>query len=106
VPPASTLSNAPRTRLIVSERLLPVGLAAAFLLLVVVALAVGLGAAQIELPTVGRALFAYDETAIEQVIIRTVRLSRVVAGVLIGAALAGHGANGTGPNDQEIKAKA
>ncbi len=91
--PTSFTPVGPRTRLITSEAWLPVGLAAAcLLLLAVVAVAIGLGAADINLSTVGQALFNYDATAIEQVIIRTVRLPRVVAGVLIGAALAVAGA--------------
>lgn len=67
-------------------------MAAGLLLLATVAVAVGLGAADIDLPTVGRALLAYDETAIDQVIIRTVRLPRVAAGLLVGAGLAVAGA--------------
>ncbi len=69
------------------------GLAVGLLILgVVVAVAIGLGAAEIDLVTVGKAIFSYDAADIEQVIIRTVRLPRVVAGVIIGAGLAAAGA--------------
>ncbi len=73
--------------------MLKVGLAVGLLILgVVVAVAIGLGAAEIDLGTVGKAIFSYDAADIEQVIIRTVRLPRVVAGVIIGAGLAAAGA--------------
>lgn len=82
-----------RDRLIGSTAMLPAGLVVALLLLALaVAVAVGLGAAEIDLATVGRALVAYDPGQIEQVIIRTVRLPRVVAGLLVGAGLAAAGA--------------
>lgn len=82
-----------KTRLIGSAAMLPVGLLVALLLLALAAaVAVGLGAAEIDLGTVSRALVAYDSGQIEQVIIRTVRLPRVVAGLLVGAGLAAAGA--------------
>lgn len=81
------------TRLIGPASLLPVGLAAGLLALVaVVAVAIGLGAAEIDLATVAQALVAYDAGDIDQVIIRTVRLPRVIAGLIIGAGLAAAGA--------------
>jgi len=72
--------------------MLPVGLIVALLLLALaIIVAVGLGAADVDLATIGRAIIAYDPTQIDQVIIRTVRLPRVVAGVLVGAGLAAAG---------------
>ncbi|PID84933.1 MAG: iron ABC transporter permease [Chloroflexi bacterium] len=82
-----------KTRLIGSAKLLPVGLFIAVILLILgVVVSVTLGAAEISAATVYEALFQYDETQFEHLIIRTVRLPRVVAGVIIGVGLAVAGA--------------
>ncbi|NDJ34585.1 MAG: iron ABC transporter permease, partial [Chloroflexi bacterium] len=51
-----------------------------------------LGAAEITPATVMDSLFAYDNTQFDHLVIRTVRLPRVVAGVFVGASLAVAGA--------------
>lgn len=82
-----------RTRLIGSAVHLPVGLLLGLgLLLLGIATSVALGAAQIELRTVFEAIFQYDDTVFNHLIIRTVRLPRVIAGLIIGAGLAVAGA--------------
>ena len=82
-PPRST--SAPR----LSKWLgLPLGLG---LLLACLALSITLGAADISVGTVFAALFAFDGS-FDHLIIRTVRLPRVLAGVVVGAALAVAGA--------------
>ena len=82
-----------RTRLIGPAALLPVGLLAGVLLLVLVlAISITQGAAELSLDTVYRALFAYDATVYDHLIMRTVRMPRVVAGVIVGAGLAAAGA--------------
>jgi iron complex transport system permease protein len=82
-----------RTRLIGPAALLPVGLLAGVMLLaLVLAISITQGAAELSLDTVYRALFAYDATVYDHLIIRTVRLPRVVAGAIIGAGLATAGA--------------
>ncbi len=89
----TALTKEKQPRLIGPAALLPVGLVVGVvLLLAAVAVAVALGAAEIDLGTVWRSLVAYDSGQIDQVIIRTVRLPRVVAGVLVGAGLAAAGA--------------
>ncbi len=67
---------------------LPLGLG---LLLVCLALSITLGAADISVRTVYAALFQFDES-FDHLIIRTVRLPRVLAGAIVGAALAVAGA--------------
>ena len=90
--PTSTLSKK-QTRLIGSAALLPVGLVIGLGLLAAGgAVSITLGAAQIEVSTIYEALFQYDETLFDHLIIRTVRLPRVIAGVIIGAGLAVAGA--------------
>lgn len=82
-----------RTRLIGPAALLPVGLLVAVILLaLLLAISITQGAAALSLDTVTDALFAYDATLFDHLIIRTVRLPRVVAGVIIGAGLAVAGA--------------
>lgn len=82
-----------RTRLIGSAVHLPVGLLLGLgLLLLGIATSVALGAAQIELRTVFEAIFQYEDTVFNHLIIRTVRLPRVIAGLIIGAGLAVAGA--------------
>lgn len=81
------------TRLIASSSLLPAGLLiAAVALVVVFCVSIAIGAAEIKLATVFDALLRYDATSMEHLIIRTVRLPRVVAGVIVGAGLAVAGA--------------
>lgn len=82
-----------KRRLIGPAALLPVGLLVGSVLLVVsLAVSVTLGAAEIDVGTVFAAVFRYDETLFNHLIIRTVRLPRIVAGVMIGSALAVAGA--------------
>lgn len=89
---ASSISKN-KTRLIGPAALLPVGLLAAMaLLLLILVASVALGAAEIKVETVLDALFRYDPTSFDHLIIRTVRLPRVMAGVIIGAGLAVAGA--------------
>lgn len=82
-----------RTRLIGPAALLPVGLLIAIVILVIgMAISITLGAADINVGTVYEALFQYDDTQFDHLIIRTVRLPRVVAGIIIGFGLAVAGA--------------
>ncbi len=67
---------------------LPLGLG---LLLACLAFSITLGAADISVRTVYAALFAFDES-FDHLIIRTVRLPRILAGAVVGAALAVAGA--------------
>ena len=67
---------------------LPLGLA---LLLACLAFSITLGAADISVSTVYAALFQFDES-FDHLVIRTVRLPRVLAGAVVGAALAVAGA--------------
>ncbi len=90
---ASATAKHNSQRLLGTAARLPLGLLAAVLLLLVLLLiSMGVGAADIDARTVYQALFAFDETAFDHLIIRTVRLPRVLAGVVIGAALAIAGA--------------
>lgn len=91
---AASLSPAQsRTRLIGPAALLPVGLLlVAALLVVALLVSIALGAAEIDARTVYDAIFRYDETTFSHLIIRTVRLPRVLAGVVVGAGLAVAGA--------------
>lgn len=82
-----------KTRLIGPAALLPVGLlVAAALLALVLAVSVTVGAAELRVSTVYEAIFHYDEALFDHLIIHTVRLPRVVAGVIIGIGLAVAGA--------------
>ena len=88
-----TATNVNTRRLIGPAALLPVGLLAAIVLAaIIVAFSVTQGSAEINLETVRQALFAPDATEFDHLIIRTVRLPRVVAGVIVGAGLAVAGA--------------
>lgn len=62
------------------------------LLILSLLVSITLGAADIDARTVYQALFAFDATSFDHLIIRTVRLPRVLAGVIVGAALAIAGA--------------
>jgi iron complex transport system permease protein len=82
-----------RTRLIGSAAFLPLGLLITIAMLIgSLILSIGLGAADIDVETVLSSLFRFDETNFNQLVIRTVRLPRVLAGVAIGAGLAVAGA--------------
>lgn len=81
------------TRLLSSRTLLLPGLLVACLLLLVCLLwSITLGAADITPQVVFEALFNFDETLFDHLIIQTVRLPRVLAGALVGAGLAVAGA--------------
>ena len=82
-----------RSATAVRQAALGVGLLAAIGLLVLVALmSVGVGAKSIPLGTVLDALFDYDPTNNDHLIIRSLRVPRTCVGLLVGAAL---GAGGT-----------
>ncbi len=88
-----TSASVNRTRLIGPAAFLFTGLLISLaLLLLGLAVSITLGAAEITVGTVFQALFQYDETLFDHLIIRTVRLPRVLAGVLIGVGLAVAGA--------------
>lgn len=72
--------------------LLPVLLALAGLLVLALLWSITLGAAEITADVVYEALFRFDETEFNHLIIQTVRLPRVLAGAVVGAALAVAGA--------------
>jgi iron complex transport system permease protein len=77
------------TRILGSRALLLPGLIGGLMLLIVCILwSITLGAADIDTKTVYDALFAFDETSFPHLIIQTVRLPRVLAGIIVGAALA------------------
>ncbi len=81
------------TRILGSRAWLLPGLFLCLLLLGVLLLwSITLGAADITPQVVYTALFHYDATQFDQLIIQTVRLPRVLAGVIVGAALAVAGA--------------
>lgn len=81
------------SRILGSRALLLPGLLVGLLLLIALLLwSITLGAAEITPQVVYTALFNYDATQYDQLIIQTVRLPRVVAGVIVGAALAVAGA--------------
>ncbi|HML20302.1 MAG TPA: iron ABC transporter permease [Aggregatilinea sp.] len=81
------------TRLLGRRSLLLPGLAvAAGLLVLCLVWSITLGAADIKPETVFNALLHYDSTQFEHLIIRTVRLPRVLSGVVVGAGLAAAGA--------------
>jgi iron complex transport system permease protein len=65
---------------------------AAGLLVLCLVWSITLGAADIKPETVFNALLHYDSTQFEHLIIRTVRLPRVLSGVVVGAGLAAAGA--------------
>lgn len=81
------------SRILGSRALLLPGLLVGLLLLIALLLwSITLGAAEITPQVVYTALFNYDPAQYDQLIIQTVRLPRVVAGVIVGAALAVAGA--------------
>lgn len=81
------------TRILGSRALLLPGLlVVGVLLLVCVVWSITLGAADITPQVVYTALFDFDETNFDHLIIQTVRLPRVLAGVIVGASLAVAGA--------------
>ncbi|MEB3357715.1 MAG: iron ABC transporter permease [Synechococcales bacterium] len=76
-----------------SPSLLFLGLVIGAILLILCLFAsIGLGAAEITPSEVGQALFAFDETSTEHLIIRTVRLPRSLIAVLVGSGMAIAGA--------------
>ncbi|NEQ95446.1 MAG: iron ABC transporter permease [Cyanothece sp. SIO2G6] len=76
-----------------SPSLLLAGLAIGLLVLLLCLFAsIGLGAADITPPEVWNALFAFDESSTNHLIIRTVRLPRSLIAVLVGGAMAIAGA--------------
>lgn len=89
----TAVSSHAKTRLIGPAALLPVGLLVAVALLaLVLAVSITVGAAELRVSTVYEAIFHYDEALFDHLIIHTVRLPRVVAGVIIGIGLAVAGA--------------
>jgi iron complex transport system permease protein len=81
------------TRFLGSRALLLPGLLVCGALLIACLLwSITLGAADITPDVVYEALFAFDETNFDHLIIQTVRLPRVLAGIVVGAALAVAGA--------------
>ncbi len=81
------------TRILGRRALLLPGLLICLAMLVACLLwSITLGAAEITPSVVYAALFAYDETNFDHLIIQTVRLPRVLAGIIVGAALAVAGA--------------
>ena len=90
---APTQSVTPSTRILGRRSLLLPGLLLCLVLLVVCLLwSITLGAANINTQVVYQALFKYDPTNFDHVIIQTVRLPRVLSGVIVGASLAVAGA--------------
>lgn len=82
-----------KTRLLNPPSLLPVSLVFGLILLFfILAVSITLGAAEITVKTVYEALFTFDPASFDHLIIRTIRLPRVLAGVLIGIGLAVSGA--------------
>jgi iron complex transport system permease protein len=80
-------------RILDSRALKLPGLLFCFTLLILCLLwSITLGAAEIDSQVVYEALFNYDETNFEHLIIQTVRFPRVLSGVIVGAALAVAGA--------------
>ncbi|GIL09338.1 MAG: siderophore ABC transporter permease [Chloroflexota bacterium] len=90
---AQTQSVTATTRILGSRALLLPGLLVCALLLVLGVLwSITLGAAEIDPQVVYAALFNYDSANFNHLIIQTVRLPRVLAGIIVGAALAVAGA--------------
>ncbi len=82
-----------QARLISKSTFLPIGLLVGMGLLTIgLAISITLGAADIGIRTVYEAIFQFDETVFNHLIIRTVRLPRVLSGAIIGLALAIAGA--------------
>jgi iron complex transport system permease protein len=90
---SQTQSVTPSTRILGSRTLLLPGLLLCLVLLVLCVLwSITLGAAEINTQVVYDALVHYDDTNFDHLIIQTVRLPRVLAGVIVGASLAVAGA--------------
>lgn len=86
-------SRSSNKRFITSRRLLLPGLFACVVILIILLIAsIQLGAADISSQTVFDALFEFDDSSFDHLVIRTVRLPRVVAGIFVGASLAMAGA--------------
>ena len=89
----TTGSGSNTARLLVSRKLLLPGIGVVVLSLVFcLVLSIMLGAADITPSVVFEAIFNFDSTQFDHLIIRTVRLPRVLAGALVGAGLAVAGA--------------
>lgn len=90
---AQTQSITPTTRILGSRTLLLPGLLICVLLLALSVLwSITLGAAEIDTQVVYTALFQYDDTNFDHLIIQTVRFPRVLSGIIVGASLAVSGA--------------
>jgi iron complex transport system permease protein len=90
---AQTQSVSPVNRILASRFLLLPGLVVCLALLIMSLLwSITLGAAEIDAQVVYDALFDFDETEFDHLIIQTVRLPRVLSGVIVGASLAVAGA--------------
>src|SRR5690349_3187152 len=90
---SQTQSVTPSTRILGSRTLLLPGLLFCLVLLILCGLwSITLGAAEINTQVVYEALVHYDDTNFDHLIIQTVRLPRVLAGVMVGASLAVAGA--------------
>jgi iron complex transport system permease protein len=83
--PPSAVESRPLAALVVAGT-------AAGALLIGMFLSVSVGAADIDIGTVWRSVFAYNAESTDQYIIHDIRLPRVVAGVLVGACFAVAGA--------------
>ena len=86
-------SNISGTRFLQSRTILLPGLiiGIAFVALMLVG-SIMVGAAEISPSTVLEAIFEFDETSFDHLVIQTVRLPRVLAGVIVGASIAVAGA--------------
>lgn len=90
---AAKTASSNTTRILGSRALLLPGLLLCLVLLVLCLLwSITLGAADISPETVYTALFNFDSTSFQHLIIQTVRLPRVLSGVIVGASLAVAGA--------------
>jgi iron complex transport system permease protein len=85
----TTQQQKARLHLLDSRPALLTGLGVGSLLvLILLVSSITVGAADISTDTVLAALFSYDDTLFEHLVIRTVRLPRVLAGAVVGAGLA------------------
>lgn len=88
-----TASAVPSKRFLQSRTVLLPGLVVCLILGVVMLIgSIMLGAAEIDPQTVLSAIFEFDETSFDHLVIQTVRLPRVLAGAIVGASLAVAGA--------------
>lgn len=69
-----------------------IAIAAAAVLVIVIGLSLAVGARSIDLGTVWNSIFGFDPTNVDHLIVRELRMSRTVIGLLAGAALAIAGA--------------